>query len=104
MSKGQQCIDKALDECAVGLLEINWEKRTVKISGLSGDAQHDMTPEKVRQALIRAKNKPLNSNKSAYSLVVWNLQDAGPGVFQNVQLCLYGLKDFEHEVYGPEER
>jgi len=78
---------------ACGLIDINWEERTLILTGIGGYDHDEMDPHEVWLGL---KNSPPDGFKRSAVVVL----DLGGDGFQ---LAHYNLKQFEKECYGPVE-
>lgn len=78
---------------ACGLIDINWDKRTLILTGIGGHDYGEMDPHEVWLGL---KNGPPDGFERS-AVIVFDLDDDG------FQLAHYALKQFEKECYGPVE-
>ena len=81
---------KTGDRFACGLIDINWEERTLLLTGIGGQAD-EMEPHEVWMGL--KNGPPYGFQRSA--VVVLDLNGDA------LQLAHYDLKQFEKECYGP---
>jgi hypothetical protein len=83
---------KTGDRFVSGLIDINWEERTLILTGIGGQAD-EMDPHEVWLGL---KNGPPDGFERRAVVVL----DLNGDAFQ---LAHYNLKQFEKECYGPVE-
>jgi hypothetical protein len=86
---------KSGDECEVGLLRIDWDKRTWCVDGIGGHRGDLISPAEVLDVL----QQPREPNTEIMAVVAWKENADG---YQ--QLCFYEMQSFQSEVYGPIER
>ena len=82
---------KTADRFACGLMDVNWEKKEIILSGIGGGRNDEMDPHDVWLGL--RNGSPDGSERIA---VVVLDRDG-----QSFQLAHYDLKQFEKECYGP---
>jgi hypothetical protein len=73
-----------------GVLAIDWGACKFSLAGIAGESEPPMTPQEVHARLVA----PRGPQTEVWAIVVFDELSGSP-----LQLCLYGLEDFERYVY-----
>jgi hypothetical protein len=83
--RGEAMAWKSGDECELGTLLIDWERRRLEMEGIDG-CSPGMRPQDVLAFLQKKDDEQIDR----FAMVYWH---------EPKQFCLYGMDDFVNEVW-----